>query len=184
AALGYSLNNLSLFGLVLAIGIVVDDAIVVVENVERWLEQGVAPREAARRAMDEGTGPVIPAALWLCALFVPCAFLAGLSAQFFRLFGGTIAPPPVISAFNSLTLSPALAPLLLKPRGGRRDPLAWLLDTALGWFFRLFNWGFGAGTALYVRLVGGLLRLSLNALLVYAGPLGLPSCSFVCAPPG
>ncbi|MGA8350627.1 MAG: efflux RND transporter permease subunit, partial [Isosphaeraceae bacterium] len=107
AALGYSLNNLSLFGLVLAIGIVVDDAIVVVENVERWLEQGLPPREAARRAMDEVTGPVIAVALVLCAVFVPCAFLSGITGQFFRQFAVTIAVSTVISAFNSLTLSPA-----------------------------------------------------------------------------
>ena len=109
AALGFSLNNLSLFGLVLAIGIVVDDAIVVVENVERWLEQGMAPREAARKAMDEVTGPVIAVALVLCAVFVPCAFISGITGQFFRQFAVTIAVSTVISAFNSLTLSPALA---------------------------------------------------------------------------
>src|SRR4029077_9617176 len=146
AALGYSLNNLSLFGLVLAIGIVVDDAIVVVENVERWLEQGVAPREAARTAMDEVTGPVVAVALVLCAVFVPCAFLGGVSGQFFRQFAVTIAVSTVISAFNSLTLSPASAAISLQPHGARRDPLTWLLDKALGWFFRFFNWVFGATT--------------------------------------
>src|SRR6202022_4239502 len=140
AALGYSLNNLSLFGLVLAIGIVVDDAIVVVENVERWLEQGLTPREAAGRAMDEVTGPVIAVALVLCAVFVPCAFLAGVTGQFFRQFAVTIAVSTVISAFNSLTLSPALAAILLQPHGARRDRVTWLLDMTLGWFFRLFNW--------------------------------------------
>jgi hydrophobe/amphiphile efflux-1 (HAE1) family protein len=184
AALGYSLNNLSLFGLVLAIGIVVDDAIVVVENVERWLEQGVAPREAARKAMDEVTGPVIAVALVLCAVFVPCAFLGGVTGQFFRQFAVTIAVSTVISAFNSLTLSPALAAILLKPHGARRDPLTWLLDTVLGWFFRLFNWGFGASTALYVRLVGGLLRASLIALLIYGGLLALTYFEFIRAPTG
>ncbi len=117
APLGFSLNNLSLFGLVLAIGIVVDDAIVVVENVERWLEQGLQPREAARRAMEEVTGPVIAVALVLCAVFVPCAFIGGITGQFFRQFAVTIAVSTVISAFNSLTLSPALAAILLKPRG-------------------------------------------------------------------
>jgi multidrug efflux pump subunit AcrB len=184
AALGYSLNNLSLFGLVLAIGIVVDDAIVVVENVERWLEQGAAPREAARKAMDEVTGPVIAVALVLCAVFVPCAFLGGVSGQFFRQFAVTIAVSTVISAFNSLTLSPALAAILLKPHGLRRDPLSWLLDTVLGWFFRLFNWFFGASTDLYVRVVGGLLRASLIALLVYAGLLVLTYFQFTGAPTG
>jgi hydrophobe/amphiphile efflux-1 (HAE1) family protein len=184
AALGYSLNNLSLFGLVLAIGIVVDDAIVVVENVERWLEQGVAPREAARKAMDEVTGPVIAVALVLCAVFVPCAFLSGVSGQFFRQFAVTIAVSTVISAFNSLTLSPALAAILLKPHGARRDPLTWLLDTLLGWFFRLFNRFFSASTTLYVHVVRGLLRVSLIALLVYAGLLVLTYVEFVRAPTG
>ncbi len=116
AALGFSLNNLSLFGLVLAIGIVVDDAIVVVENVERWLEHGLPPREAARRAMNEVTGPVIAVALVLCAVFVPCAFITGITGQFFKQFAITIAVSTVISAFNSLTLSPALAAILLKPK--------------------------------------------------------------------
>src|SRR5207248_2129490 len=171
AALGLSLNNLSLFGLVLAIGIVVDDAIVVVENVERWLEQGVQPREAARRAMDEVTGPVIAVALVLCAVFVPCAFLGGVSGQFFRQFAVTIAVSTVISAFNSLTLSPALAAILLKPHGAPRDPLTWLLDVLLGWFFKMFNVVFGAGTALYTGTVGVLLRLSVVVLLIYAGLL-------------
>jgi hydrophobe/amphiphile efflux-1 (HAE1) family protein len=184
AALGYSLNNLSLFGLVLAIGIVVDDAIVVVENVERWLEQGIAPRDAARKAMDEVTGPVIAVALVLCAVFVPCAFLGGVTGQFFRQFAVTIAVSTVISAFNSLTLSPALAALLLKPRGSRRDPMTWLLDTVLGWFFRMFNRVFRASTDLYVRLVGGLLRVSLIALVVYAGLLVLTYFRFVSAPTG
>src|SRR5437868_6077509 len=183
-ALGYSLNNLSLFGLVLAIGIVVDDAIVVVENVERWLEHGLEPREAARKAMDEVTGPVIAVALVLCAVFVPCAFISGITGQFYRQFALTIAVSTLISAFNSLTLSPALAAILLKPHGTRRDPLTWLLDTLLGWFFRGFNWVFGARTALYVRMVGGLLRTSLIALLVYGGLLVLTYFEFIRAPTG
>ena len=115
--MGFSLNNLSLFGLVLAIGIVVDDAIVVVENVERWLAKGLSPREATRKAMDEVTGPVIAIALVLCAVFVPTAFMAGISGQFYQQFALTIAASTIISAFNSLTLSPALAALLLKPHG-------------------------------------------------------------------
>lgn len=117
AILGFSLNNLSLFGLVLAIGIVVDDAIVVVENVERWLAAGMSPRDASRKAMDEVTGPVIAIALVLCAVFVPTAFMAGISGQFYKQFALTIAASTIISAFNSLTLSPALAALLLKPHG-------------------------------------------------------------------
>src|SRR5688572_7918482 len=114
ALLGFSLNNLSLFGLVLAIGIVVDDAIVVVENVERLLATGLSPRDAARKAMDEVTGPVIAISLVLCAVFVPTAFMAGISGQFYRQFALTIAASTLISAFNSLTLSPALGALLLK----------------------------------------------------------------------
>jgi multidrug efflux pump len=117
AMLGFSLNNLSLFGLVLAIGIVVDDAIVVVENVERWLAEGLSPRDAARKAMEEVTGPVIAIALVLCAVFVPTAFMAGISGQFYKQFALTIAASTVISAFNSLTLSPALAALMLKGHG-------------------------------------------------------------------
>jgi multidrug efflux pump len=117
AILGFSLNNLSLFGLVLAIGIVVDDAIVVVENVERWLAEGLSPRDAARKAMEEVTGPVIAIALVLCAVFVPTAFMAGISGQFYKQFALTIAASTIISAFNSLTLSPALAALMLKPHG-------------------------------------------------------------------
>ena len=115
AAIGFSLNNLSLFGLVLAIGIVVDDAIVVVENVERWLAEGLTSREATIKAMEEVTGPVVAVALVLCAVFVPCAFISGITGQFFRQFALTIAVSTVISAFNSMTLSPALAALLLKP---------------------------------------------------------------------
>src|SRR5438876_1096975 len=115
--LGFSINNLSLFGMVLAIGIVVDDAIVVVENVETPLARGLSPRDAARKAMTEVTGPVIAIALVLCAVFVPTAFMAGISGQFYKQFALTIAVSTVISAFNSLTLSPALCALLLKPHG-------------------------------------------------------------------
>ena len=172
AALGFSLNNLSLFGLVLAIGIVVDDAIVVVENVERWLEKGVEPREAARRAMDEVTGPVIAVALVLCAVFVPCTFLGGISGQFFRQFAVTISVSTVISALNSLTLSPALAALLLRPHSAPPDPLTRLLNLGLGWFFRGFNWLFGAGTALYARGVAGLLRVESDCLVDLRRPAG------------
>src|SRR4029077_10586659 len=117
SALGFSLNNLSLFGLVLAIGIVVDDAIVVVENVERYLAMGETPLEASRKAMDEVSGPVIGIALVLCAVFVPTAFLAGITGQFFKQFALTIATSTIISAFNSLTLSPALCALMLKAHG-------------------------------------------------------------------
>jgi hydrophobe/amphiphile efflux-1 (HAE1) family protein len=184
ALFGFSLNNLSLFGLVLAIGIVVDDAIVVVENVERWLEEGVPPREAARKAMDEVTGPVIAVALVLVAVFIPCTFLGGVSGRFFRQFAVTIAVSTVISAFNSLTLSPALAALLLKPHSARPDPLTRLLNLVLGWFFRGFNWVFGASTVVYTRLVAGLLRVSLIVLLIYVGLLVLTYLQFTTAPTG
>jgi multidrug efflux pump len=184
AALGFSLNNISLFGLVLAIGIVVDDAIVVVENVERWLEQGLDPREATRKAMDEVTGPVIAVALVLCAVFVPCAFIGGITGQFFRQFAVTIAVSTVISAFNSLTLSPALAAILLQPHGARRDPLTWLLQTLFGWFFRLFNRVFDAGTAGYSWVVGRLLHISFVVLLAYGGLVVLTYFVFSRAPTG
>src|SRR6202043_3063926 len=136
---GFSINALSLFGLVLAIGIVVDDAIVVVENVERNSEAGLAPREATLKAMSEVTGPIIAIALVLCAVFVPIAFISGLTGEFYRQFALTIAFSTVISAFNSLTLSPALAAILLKPRGAKKDVVGRLLDFTLGWFFRPFN---------------------------------------------
>ncbi len=137
---GFSLNALSLFGLVLAIGIVVDDAIVVVENVERNIEAGLAPVDATRKAMREVTGPIIATALVLCAVFVPTAFITGLSGQFYKQFALTIAISTVISAFNSLSLSPALSALLLKPHGAAPDRLdAHHQRRCFGWFFRPFN---------------------------------------------
>lgn len=184
SAVGFSLNNLSLFGLVLAIGIVVDDAIVVVENVERWLAQGLSPRDAARKAMDEVTGPVIAIALVLCAVFVPCAFITGITGEFFRQFAITIAVSTLISAFNSITLSPALAALLLKPHGATRDPLTWLLDVTLGWFFKLFNKSFEIGTNWYVRIIGIMLRTSAISLLIYSGLLYLTYYEFAHVPTG
>jgi hydrophobe/amphiphile efflux-1 (HAE1) family protein len=183
-ALGFSLNNLSLFGLVLAIGIVVDDAIVVVENVERWMSEGLSPRDAAVKAMEEVTGPIIAVALVLTAVFVPCAFLSGITGQFFRQFALTIAVSTVISAFNSLTFSPAMAAVLLKPHGAKRDPLAWLLDMTLGWFFWLFNKAFNGMTTVYTRLVGLLLRLSVIVLVVYGGLLWLTYKEFTSVPTG
>jgi hydrophobe/amphiphile efflux-1 (HAE1) family protein len=184
AVLGFSLNTLTLFGLVLAIGIVVDDAIVVVENVERHLEHGEEPREATRRAMGEVTGPVIAIALVLSAVFVPAAFVGGVTGQFFRQFAVTIAVSTLISAFNSLTLSPALAAILLRPRGARRDWVTRGLDFALGWFFRLFNRTFEAGVRTYAGAVRYLLRLSLIVLAVYAGLLFLTYHEFVGTPTG
>lgn len=132
AAIGFSLNTLSLFGLVLSIGIVVDDAIVVVENVQRLLEEGRSPQEAARDAMDELTGPIVAVALVLTAVFIPCAFIAGITGEFFRQFAVTIALSMIISTFNSLTLSPALAALMLRPAAQQRDLLTRLINSLLG----------------------------------------------------
>jgi multidrug efflux pump len=233
-ALGFSLNNLTLFGLVLAIGIVVDDAIVVVEAVEHHIENGLAPREATIKAMEQVSGPVIAVGLVLSAVFVPCAFIGGITGQFFRQFAVAIAVSTVISTFNSLTLSPALAALLLRPRAEQRhqqrtqvlprfaflviagwlgyryatpwvaaglqslplelsswrlDYLAptlavipglaigWLiarpLNYVLAWLFHGFNEGFHKTTRVYVRLVGGILRVAVVVLVLYVGLLGL-----------
>jgi multidrug efflux pump len=171
AAIGFSLNNLTLFGLVLAIGIVVDDAIVVVEAVEHHIEHGMTPRQAAHKAMDQVSGPVVAVALVLSAVFVPCAFISGITGQFFRQFALTIAVSTVISAFNSLTLSPALAAILLQKRGAKKDLPGRLLDLCFGWFFRLFNWGFRRTTGAYTRIVGLALRGSAIVLVVYSGLL-------------
>jgi multidrug efflux pump len=171
AAIGFSLNNLTLFGLVLAIGIVVDDAIVVVEAVEHHIEEGMTPRAAAHQAMNEVSGPVIAVALVLSAVFVPCAFISGITGQFFRQFALTIAVSTVISAFNSLTLSPALAAILLPPRGARKDVLGRMLDRLFGWFFRLFNKAVQRSTNAYIAAVGRLLRGSAIVMTVYGGLL-------------
>jgi len=244
AILGFSLNNLTLFGLVLAIGIVVDDAIVVVEAVEHHVERGLTPREATVEAMRQVSGPVIAVGLVLSAVFVPCAFISGITGQFFRQFALTIAVSTIISAFNSLTLSPALTALLLRPRDkGSAPPLprlafpllgAWLgwdfltpwlvrgvdflppsaadlvrgaapeavsavaacvaaivawvlagpLNRILGACFRSFNTAFTRATGAYVRMVGGLLRVSVIALAVYGGLLFLTYLGFARAPKG
>ena len=128
----FRLNNLSLFGLVLAIGIVVDDAIVVVENVDRWIEQGLSPREAAYKAMEEVTPAIIAIAFGLTAVFVPVAFISGITGQFYRQFALTISFSTLLSAFNSLTLSPALAALILKPHAARQDWFTRGVDVAAG----------------------------------------------------
>ncbi|HLN31322.1 MAG TPA: efflux RND transporter permease subunit [Gemmataceae bacterium] len=184
AAIGFSLNNLTLFGLVLAIGIVVDDAIVVVEAVEHHIEEGMSPRKAAHQAMREVSGPVIAVALVLSAVFIPCAFISGITGQFFRQFALTIAVSTIISAFNSLTLSPALAAILLQPRNAKKDLLGRLLDFGLGWFFRLFNWGFRRTTNGYTRVVSLALRGSAIVLLLYGGLLALTLVGFNGLPRG
>jgi multidrug efflux pump len=164
---GFSINVLTLFGLILAIGIVVDDAIIVVENVERNIEDGLDPRSATIKAMREVTGPVIATTLVLIAVFVPIAFVSGLTGQFYRQFALTIAISTVISSFNSLTLSPALARLLLKPKGEGEDVLTRGMDKAFGWFFRGFNRFFKRSSDRYANSVGGVLRHRGVGLLVY-----------------
>ncbi|MBL9155815.1 MAG: multidrug efflux RND transporter permease subunit [Verrucomicrobiales bacterium] len=171
-AFGFSLNNLSLFGIVLAIGIVVDDAIVVVENVERNVAEGLAPREAAIKAMNEVSGAVIAMSLVLCAVFIPTAFISGITGQFYKQFALTITASTVISAINSLTLSPALCALLLRPHGERGDAFSRLLDRLFGWFFRGFNRVFQFSAHAYASLVRRLLRVTVVALLLYAGLVG------------
>jgi multidrug efflux pump len=182
--LGFSLNTLSLFGLVLAIGIVVDDAIVVVENVERNIELGYEPHEATRRAMQEVSGPIVAIALVLSAVFIPTAFIVGLSGQFYKQFALTIAISTVISAFNSLTLSPALAALLLKPHGAKKDRFTRGIDFVFGWFFKLFNRFFGRASRGYGKLVTHTLRSSSIALVVYAGLIALTIFGFSRVPTG
>ncbi|NID04760.1 efflux RND transporter permease subunit [Luteibacter jiangsuensis] len=181
---GFSLNALSLFGLVLAIGIVVDDAIVVVENVERHIEHGLDPKMATRQAMTEVTGPIVATALVLCAVFVPAAFISGLTGQFYRQFALTIAISTVISAFNSLTLSPALSAILLKGRDEPKDKLTVWMDRSLGWLFRPFNRTFERGAHGYVGGVKKILRFSGIVLVLYAGLVGLAFLGFAKVPTG
>ncbi|MGR4972680.1 efflux RND transporter permease subunit [Pseudomonas sp. Z1-12] len=182
---GFSLNALSLFGLVLAIGIVVDDAIVVVENVERNIELGLTPVEATKRAMGEVTGPIIATALVLCAVFVPAAFISGLTGQFYKQFALTIAISTVISAINSLTLSPALAAVLLKGHDAPKDRFSKFLDKLFGgWLFRPFNRFFERASHGYVGTVARVIRSSGIALVLYAGLMVLTFFGFSTTPTG
>ena len=182
--LGFSINALSLFGLVLAIGIVVDDAIVVVENVERNIALGYSPFEATKRAMREVTGPIVATALVLSAVFIPTAFITGLSGQFYKQFAITIAISTVISAFNSLTLSPALSALLLRDHHAPKDRLSRIMDKAFGWFFRPFNRFFEWSSNKYSNGVNRLVRRGAIALLVYVGLLFLTYDLFKKVPSG
>jgi len=181
---GFSLNALSLFGLVLAIGIVVDDAIVVVENVQRNIENGLKPVAATQQAMREVTGPIIATSLVLCAVFVPTAFISGLSGQFYKQFALTIAISTIISAFNSLTLSPALSALLLKDKGAAPDRLTRLINGLFGWLFRPFNRFFAAASNGYVRGVGRVFRVGGIAVVLYGGLIGLTWLGFSQLPTG
>jgi hydrophobe/amphiphile efflux-1 (HAE1) family protein len=181
AMFGFSLNNLSLFGLVLAIGIVVDDAIVVVENVERGIESGLTPRDAAVRSMNEVGAALIAIALVLCAVFVPSAFITGISGQFYRQFALTIAAATVISLVVSLTLSPALCALLLKRRQKRR-PRFW--EWPIRGFFNVFNAGFSALANGYSRIIARVVRFAVVMLVVYAGILAFGMNEFIKTPTG
>ncbi|WP_140908362.1 efflux RND transporter permease subunit [Cognatiluteimonas lumbrici] len=182
--LGFSINTLSLFGLVLAIGIVVDDAIVVVENVERNIEEGLAPLAAAHQAMREVSGPIIAIALVLCAVFVPMAFLSGVTGQFYKQFAVTIAISTVISAINSLTLSPALAARLLKPHDAAKDSPTRLIDRLFGWLFVPFNRFFKRNSARYQGAVSRTLGRRGAVFVVYAVLLASTGLMFKVVPGG
>lgn len=182
--LGFSLNTLSLFGLVLAIGIVVDDAIVVVENVERNIEMGLSPKAAAHQAMREVSGPIIAIALVLCAVFVPMAFLSGVTGQFYKQFATTIAISTVISAINSLTLSPALAAMLLKDHQAPKDMPTRLIDKLFGWVFRPFNRFFQRSAHGYESMVGKTLRRRGTVFGVYLVLLAGAGWMFHAVPGG
>ncbi len=183
-AFGFSINALTLFGLVLAIGIVVDDAIVVVENVERNIEAGLSAREATYRAMQEVSGPIIAIALVLVAVFVPLAFISGLTGQFYRQFALTIAISTVISAVNSLTLSPALAARLLKSHDAPKDGLTRMMDRTLGWLFRGFNAVFGRGTRAYGSSVRAVISRKTIMIGIYLVLVGLTFGLFKAVPGG
>ncbi|GGO67376.1 efflux RND transporter permease subunit [Bowmanella pacifica] len=183
--MGFSLNALSLFGLVLAIGIVVDDAIVVVENVERNIQDGLSPVEATKQAMREVTGPIVATTLVLAAVFIPTAFMSGLTGQFYKQFALTITISTVISAFNSLTLSPALSALLLKSHNAPKDWLTRGMDKAFGsWLFNPFNRLFERGAKSYTQGVSKLVRMSGIILVLYAGLMALTYQQFSSTPTG
>jgi multidrug efflux pump len=182
--LGYSINTLTLFGLVLAIGIVVDDAIVVVENVERNIEEGLKPQAAAHQAMREVSGPIIAVGLVLCAVFIPMAFLSGVTGQFYSQFAVTIAISTVISTINSLTLSPALAAMLLKPHNAPKDRLTRVIDALFGWIFRSFNRFFNASSNKYQGGVARSLKHRGAVFVIYALLLVGTGVMFKAVPPG
>jgi len=181
---GFSINTLTLLGLVLAVGIVVDDAIVVVENVERGIADGLTPVAAAHRSMDEVAGPIIAISLVLCAVFVPPAMVSGFSGAFYRQFALTIAFASIISAFNSLTLSPALCALLLKPHNAAPDVVQRFIDRSFGWLFKPFNRAFTNLSGRYQNGVRKILRASAVGLVLYVGLVLLAGLGFARAPTG
>ena len=183
-AFGFTLNTLSLFGLVLAIGIVVDDSIVVVENIERHIHEGLSPYAAAVKAMEEVSGPIIAIALVLCAVFVPIAFISGLTGQFYRQFALTIAFSTLISAFNSLTLSPALGAILLRAHDAPPDRLTRVINSLFGWVFRPFNRFFSRASNRYGRDVGTLIRHKAATLAVYGVLIAMSVVMFLQVPTG
>jgi multidrug efflux pump len=183
--LGYSINNLTLFGMVLAIGIVVDDAIVVVEAVEFHIARGLSPLDATRKAMSEVSMAIVGVSLVLCAVFIPAALVPGLTGQFFKQFAVTIAVSTLISMFNSLTLSPALCPLLLRSHHAPKDVIDKALFALLGWWlFKGFNWTFDRATKLYGTSISWLIRLALVVLVVYGALLALTGWGFSKVPSG
>lgn len=182
--LGFSINVLTLFGLILAVGIVVDDAIVVVENVERNIEEGKPPREATLQAMREVTGPIIATSLVIAGVFIPLAFISGLTGIFYKQFALTIVIATFISTLNSLTLSPAMSALLLKPRDQQTDTLTKIINKFFGWFFRLFNWGFGKSQNAYagtVRTFSNRRKIMMSLFVIL---VGLTYFSFGLVPKG
>ena len=181
---GFSVNNLTLFGLVLAIGIVVDDAIVVVENIERNLERGYEPREATRRSMDEVSGALVATSLVLLAVFIPTAFIPGITGQFYKQFALTLATSTAISTIVSLSLSPALGVLLLRPKESKQDLLSRGLNALFGWFFRLFNRGFDKVNSGYTSVVKRTVRLGFVMILLYVGLLVVAGFGFKKVPGG
>lgn len=186
SAVGFTINTLTMFGMVLAIGLLVDDAIVVVENVERHIALGESPKDAARKAMDEVTGPILAITSVLAAVFIPSAFLSGLQGEFYRQFALTIAFSTILSAINSLTLSPALAAILLKPHHGAAKPdrVTRIIDGVFGGFFRRFNRFFDRASNSYVGGVRRAVRGSAIVLLLYVGFLGLTWLGFHKVPAG
>ncbi len=182
--MGVTLNTLSLFGLVLAIGIVVDDAIVVVENVERLIAEGLSPREATHKAMDEVGSALIATTLVLIAVFVPTVFIPSISGRFYQQFAITIAISTAFSTFVSLTLSPALCALLLRPKDAEKNRIGKMVDFCFGWFFRLFNRTFDFTSNVYAGFISRIVRVSVLVLLLYGGLLVATYYSFGMVPNG